>query len=121
MGPDDLRLHCLAKGGAGEDFPFNEETSVFKVAGKVFAISALDASPLEVSVKCDPELAEDLRAEHAAVRPGYHLNKRHWNTVVLDGSLDDAEVAAMVDDSYGLVVASLTKAQRKMLAGDPPG
>ncbi|MGH3656528.1 MAG: MmcQ/YjbR family DNA-binding protein [Acidimicrobiales bacterium] len=117
MTPDQLRWRCLALPGAGEDFPWGDETSVFKVAGKVFAITALGADPLEVSVKCDPALAESLRAAHTAVRPGYHLNKRHWNTVTVDGSLADDELAAMVEDSYDLVVATLTRAQREGIAG----
>jgi len=77
-----MSLHesCLGQGGAVEDFTFGPEHSAFKVAGKIFALSALDHTPLEVSVKCDPEIAVDLRASHAAIRPGYHLNKRHWNT-----------------------------------------
>ena len=117
MGPAALRRCCLARPGAVEDFPFGEAVSVFKVAGKVFAIADLGADPLEVSLKCDPGRAEALRAEHAAVRPGYHLDKRHWITVTLDGTLDDDEVAGMVEDSYDLVVAGLTRAQRRDLAG----
>ena len=115
MSPDELRRHCLAKPGAAEDSPFAEGVSVFKVAGKIFAISDLGAAPLEVSLKCEPELAEALRAQDAAVRPGYHLNKRHWNTVTLDGSLDHGDVVAMIDDSYDLVVSTLSRAQRDAL------
>ena len=115
MSPDELRRHCLAKPGAAEDCPFGEGVSVFKVAGKIFAISDLGAVPFEVSLKCEPEFAEALRAQHAAVRPGYHLNKRHWNTVTLDGSLDDGDVVAMIDDSYDLVVSTLSQAQRDAL------
>ena len=87
-----LRKLCLGFPGAVEEFPFSPTTSVFKVEGKIFAISALDGRPLDVSLKCEPGLAEQLRASHEAIRPGYHLNKRHWNTVVLDGSLSDAMV-----------------------------
>ena len=79
----------------------------------MFALAALGGSQLEVSVKCDPELAQALRAEHAAVRAGYHLNKRHWNTVTVDRTLGDAEIEAMVVDSYDLVVASLPKSVRQ--------
>ena len=81
----------------------------------MFALAALGAQPLDVSVKCEPALAQALRAEHAAVRPGYHLNKRHWNTVTIDGSLADGEIEAMIVDSYDLVVASLPKAVRQTL------
>lgn len=110
-----LRRACLAHAGAVEDFPFGPETSVFKVAGKMFALSALDRVPLAVSVKCEPELAEDLRASHAAIRPGYHLNKRHWNTITLDGSLADALVRDLIEDSYDLVVGGLPKRAREAL------
>src|SRR3954453_15044544 len=86
MNPTELHDLCLSFHGAEETFPFGPETSVFKVAGKMFALSQLDADSLRVSLKCEPELAEALRGAHAAVLPGYHLNKRHWNTVVIDGS-----------------------------------
>jgi predicted DNA-binding protein (MmcQ/YjbR family) len=118
VGPEELRRRCLAKPGAVEDFPFNDVVSAFKVAGKVFAITSLGDVPLEVSLKCDPDLAPALRTQHQAVRPGYHLNKRHWNTVTLDGSIGDDDIQAMVDDSYDLVFASLTRSQRRDLAGD---
>jgi predicted DNA-binding protein (MmcQ/YjbR family) len=112
MTADELRVACLALSGASEEFPFNPETSVFKVGGKMFALSALDAGPLEVSLKCDPELAAQLRAAHRCIRPGYHLNKRHWNTVTVDGSLPDRTMLDMIEDSYDLVVASLPRARR---------
>ena len=97
---------------AEEDFPFGDEVSVFKVAGKMFALSDLDGSPLQLSIKCEPELAAQLRASYPAIGPGYHLNKRHWNTVTLDGSLPDQMLTDMLGDSYDLVVASLPKARR---------
>jgi predicted DNA-binding protein (MmcQ/YjbR family) len=115
MTPDELRAACLAQKAAVEDFPFGPETSVFKVAGKVFAISGLDAEPLAVSLKSDPELALSLRAAHPEIRPGYHLNKRHWNTVTIDGSLTEQMIIGMIEDSYDLVVTSLTRAQRAAL------
>jgi predicted DNA-binding protein (MmcQ/YjbR family) len=102
--------------GATEEFPFGPEHSVFKVAGKIFALSPLGRSrPLRVSLKCEPALAEQLRAGHPAITPGYHLNKRHWNTIVLDGSVADAMVRDMIEDSYDLIVASLPKATRRAL------
>jgi predicted DNA-binding protein (MmcQ/YjbR family) len=110
--PAELHAYCLSMPGAGEEFPFSEGVSVFKVGGKMFALSALSADPLEVSVKCEPDLAVGLRDAHAAIRPGYHLNKRHWNTITLDGSLDDAMVRDMVEDSYDLVVYGLPKSRR---------
>jgi predicted DNA-binding protein (MmcQ/YjbR family) len=110
-----LRAFCLEQAGATEDFPFGPEHSVFKVGGKMFAISALARVPLDVSVKCDPDLAADLRAAHDAIRPGYHLNKRHWNTVLLDGSLPDRFVRELIEDSYDLVVSALPKRVRDEL------
>ena len=98
-----------------ETFPFGRAHSVFKVGGKLFAISALDRTPLEVSVKCDPDLALDLRVSYAEIRPGYHLNKRHWNTVTLDGGLPDQLVRDLVEDSYDLVVSALPKRMRTQL------
>jgi predicted DNA-binding protein (MmcQ/YjbR family) len=112
---DQLRRFCLARPGAVEEFPFGTQPSVFKVAGRIFALSDLTAVPLKVSVKCEPELAEQLRASYPAVRPGYHLNKRHWNTVTIDGSIPSALVRDMVEDSYDLVVAVLPRAQRERL------
>ena len=88
---------------------------MFKVAGKVFALSRLDATPLRVSVKCEPALAEQLREAHAAVIPGYHLNKRHWNTVIIDGSLTPAAIGDMIEDSYDLVVSNLPRTKRRAL------
>lgn len=88
---------------------------MFKVEGKLFAISALAATPLKVSLKCEPELAEQLRAAHSAIVPGYHLNKRHWNTVTLDGSVPDSMVRDMVEDSYDLIVAAMPRAVRERL------
>jgi predicted DNA-binding protein (MmcQ/YjbR family) len=88
---------------------------VFKVAGKIFALSRLAARPLRVSLKCDPALVEPLREAHAAVLPGYHLNKRHWNTVIVDGSLPDEMLRNMVEDSYDLVVSKLPQARRRAL------
>jgi predicted DNA-binding protein (MmcQ/YjbR family) len=115
MNPTELRNHCLSFTGAEETFPFGAETSVFKVAGKMFALSQLGAESLRVSLKCEPELAEALRGAHAAVLPGYHLNKRHWNTVIIDGSLPDDAVRDMIEDSYDLVVSTLPEARRRAL------
>ncbi|HEY2577460.1 MAG TPA: MmcQ/YjbR family DNA-binding protein [Streptosporangiaceae bacterium] len=115
MDGQELRKQCLALAGAGEEFPFGGEVSVFKVAGKMFALCSLDDEPLQLSVKCQPDLAVQLRAGHPAIVPGYHLNKRHWNTITLDGSLPDQMVSEMIVDSYDLVVASLPKARRPKL------
>ena len=115
MKPSALRRACLARPGAIEDFPFGPQTSVFKVAGKMFALSALRSRPLKVSLKCEPELAEALRDSYPEIQPGYHLNKRHWNTVTLDGSLSDEMVRGMIEDSHDLVVAGLPREVRRRL------
>ena len=112
MDKHELKTWCLGLPGASEEFPFGDEVSVFKVSGKMFALCALDGEPLQLSVKCDPELAVQLRSAYQAVTPGYHLNKRHWNTITVDGSLPDEMVADLLGDSYDLVVASLPKARR---------
>ncbi|GAA2596592.1 MmcQ/YjbR family DNA-binding protein [Streptomyces axinellae] len=117
MTPEELRAVCLEQNGAWEDFPFpgNPELSTFKVKEKIFALSSLDAAPLRVSLKCEPEIAVRLREAHPAIRAGWHLNKRHWNTVTLDGSLSERTVREMVEDSYDLVVAKLPRAERLLL------
>jgi predicted DNA-binding protein (MmcQ/YjbR family) len=115
MEASELRTWCLRQPGATEAFPFGPVHSVFKVAGKMFALSQLEADSLRVSLKCEPRLAEALRGAHEAVIPGYHLNKRHWNTVILDGSLPDQTVRDMIEDSYDLVVSRLPAARRRAL------
>jgi predicted DNA-binding protein (MmcQ/YjbR family) len=114
MDADTLRRHCLSHPGAVEEFPFGPFTSVFKVGGKIFALSALGSEPLSVSLKCEPELAEQLRVTYPQITGGYHLNKRHWNTVVVDG-LDDSFVRDLIEDSYDLVVSSLPRRLRASL------
>ncbi|MET8243015.1 MmcQ/YjbR family DNA-binding protein [Streptomyces sp. NPDC005202] len=116
MTPHELRAFCLSFNAAVEDFPFNPETSVFKVHGRLFALSNLDARPLKVNLKCDPEDAIRLRTEYEGlIVPGYHMNKRHWNTVVVDGELPDRLVRELIEDSYDLVVAGLPRADRLRL------
>ena len=113
--PRELKTHCLSFTGAQETFPFGPNTSVFKVEGKMFALSHLPGTPFTVSLKCEPALAEELREAHPAVAPGYHLNKQHWNTVTIDGSLPDAIIRDMVEDSYDLVVSRLPERRRRAL------
>jgi predicted DNA-binding protein (MmcQ/YjbR family) len=110
-----FREHCLCKPGATESTPFVEDVLVFKVAGKIFALAALDEIPAAVNLKCDPDLALELRDRYEQVRPGYHMNKKHWNTVELDSGIPDAELRKMIDHSYDLVVKSLPKAARAKL------
>ncbi|MER6466665.1 MmcQ/YjbR family DNA-binding protein [Streptomyces sp. NPDC048409] len=116
MTPDRLRALCLSFNAAAEEFPFGPDASVFKVLGKMFALSRLDARPLTVNLKCDPEDAVRLRADHEGlIVPGYHMNKRHWNTVTADGGLPDRLLKELVEDSYDLVVAGLPRAERLRL------
>jgi predicted DNA-binding protein (MmcQ/YjbR family) len=106
---------CSARPGAVEDYPFGDDVAVFKVIGRMFALVPLGETPGSISLKCDPDLAVALRGRHAGITPGYHLSKRHWNTVTLDGSVPDEELLELIDHSYDLVVARLTKAQRAQL------
>ncbi|MDT9701250.1 MmcQ/YjbR family DNA-binding protein [Streptomyces sp. P17] len=116
MNSQELRAFCLSFNAAEEDFPFAPEISVFKVLGKMFALSWIDASPLKANLKCDPEDAVRLRSENPSlITPGYHMNKRHWNTVTLDGDLPDRLVRELIEDSYDLVVAGLPRAERLRL------
>jgi predicted DNA-binding protein (MmcQ/YjbR family) len=115
MNAESFRAHCLSKAAVTEGTPFGPDHIVFKVHGKMFAILALDEVPTRVNLKCDPDLALELRDRYEQVEPGYHMNKKHWNTVVLDGVIPEREVRKMIDHSYELVVQSLPKAKRKKL------
>lgn len=110
-----LRQYCLQKAGVTEGFPFDEVTLVFKVMGKMFALLALDANPKQINLKCDPERAIQLRSEYDTIKPGYHMSKVHWNTLVLDGSLPAALVHNLIDHSYELVKSSLPKKVQEQL------
>jgi predicted DNA-binding protein (MmcQ/YjbR family) len=112
MNIEELRDYCISKKGVEETMPFGPDTLVFKVAGKVFLLAGLDDKPLEFNVKCDPELAISLREQHSCVKPGYHMNKKHWNTVTADGSVNTSKLKKWIDHSYKLVVSGLPKAQR---------
>ena len=113
MTRDDVLDRCAGLPGAVEDYPFGDGVAVFKVGGRMFALVALDGSPGSVTLKCDPALALEFRARYPAVRPGYHTNKRHWNTVDLDGSVEDDVVREMVEHSFELVVGRLPRAERE--------
>lgn len=102
MNIEIIREYCLKKPDVTEGFPFGENTLVFKVKGKIFALANLDGE-LSINLKCDPSLAIDLRERYTSVTPGYHMNKKHWNTVIPDGSIPDKEVFSMIDHSYSLV------------------
>ncbi len=113
MDLEEFRAYCLTKPDATEEQPFGPDNLVFKVQGKMFALAALDEVPPRVNLKCDPERALDLRDRYEDVLPGYHMNKKHWNTVVLSGSIPAAEVRHMIDHSYDLVVRRLPKRARR--------
>ena len=112
MNVEEFRVYCLAKAGVTEEFPFDETTLVFKVAGKIFAITGLDDPEFKVNLKCDPDRSELLREEYESIRPGWHMNKRHWNTVHVDGSFPDRLFIELIDHSYDLVVQGLPKKLR---------
>jgi predicted DNA-binding protein (MmcQ/YjbR family) len=110
-----FREYCLSKPGATESTPFGADVLVSKVGGKMFALAALDEMPTRVNLKCDPDLALELRDRYEQVTPGYHMNKKHWNTVEIETGIPDAEVRKMVDDSYNLV-AGTPKSTAKVAA-----
>ena len=116
MHVDTFREYCLKKQGVTEDSPFGPEHLVFKVGGKMFALLAFEEIPPTANLKCDPDRALELRDRYEDVRAGYHMNKKHWNTVVISGAIPAAELRAMIDHSYELVAKSLPRADRERLA-----
>lgn len=110
-----VQSYMIAKAGTTEERPFGPIPLVYKVLGKMYALLAQDEAPLHLSLKCDPDEALFLRDMYTAVSPGYHLNKRHWNTIILDGTIPEEHIYQMIDDSYKLVVAKMTKAQKAEL------
>ena len=109
---DTLRTHLIRRKGAAEEMPFGPSALVFKVMGKMFALIGVDDDPLRMNLKCDPDYALLLRQRYTGVIPGYHMNKQHWNTVVLDDSVPDDLILDMIDDSYDLVVKGLRRVDR---------
>lgn len=116
-----VKTLLLSKPGAWEDFPFGPDALVFKVANKMFALIGIEHDPLQMNLKCDPEHGEGLRAIYPSVLPGYHMNKRHWNTIILDGSVPEEVIAEMIDDSYSLVFQTLTKKEQENILSQPIG
>lgn len=114
MNIESFQKYCLSKKGVTEEFPFDNNTLVFKVMGKMFALTNVEAFE-GINLKCEPELAAQLREEYPAVKAGYHMNKKHWNTIVMDGSIGDKLIQQWIDLSYDLVVASLPKKERAAL------
>jgi predicted DNA-binding protein (MmcQ/YjbR family) len=115
MNIETLRNYCLSKAGTTESFPFDNDTLVFKVMSKMFALVSIQA-PDSVNLKCDPARSEELRAEWEEIQPGYHMSKKHWNTVSFFGRLSEALIIELIDHSYTLVAASLKKAEREELS-----
>jgi predicted DNA-binding protein (MmcQ/YjbR family) len=113
MNIESLRTYCLSKPHAKEDLPFGPDTLVYKVKGKIFLITSLDSEQLSFNVKCDPDLAEELREEYSCVLPGYHMNKKHWNTVVVDGSVPAKKLKEWIDHSYDLISSTAKSPSRK--------
>lgn len=115
MNIEDFRTYCLSKKGVEESFPFDEVTLVFKVIGKMFALTGLKADEFRVNLKCDPERAVELREEHVDIIAGYHMSKKHWNTVYFERGLDDDLLIELIDHSYDKVVQGLRKKDRELL------
>jgi predicted DNA-binding protein (MmcQ/YjbR family) len=108
----EFREYCLTKLGASEETPFGPDVLVFKVSGKMFALAAFDEVPTTVNLKCDPDLALDLRDRYEQIKPGYHMSKKHWNTVEIESGIPDVELRRMIDHSYELVIKHLPQAAR---------
>ncbi len=111
MNIEELREYCLSKKGVSEGFPFDDVTLVFKVLDKMFALTSLDKE-FSVNLKCDPDRAVELREEYNSVLPGYHMSKKHWNTITMDGTISDRLIKEWIDDSYSLIVSKFTKKQK---------
>ena len=114
MNIEQIREYCLNKKGAEESFPFDDVTLVIKVGGKMFILISLEGD-LSINLKCRPDKALEIREQNPSVQPGYHMNKRHWNTVYIDGSISDNLIYKWIDDSYNLIYDSLTKVQKAEL------
>jgi predicted DNA-binding protein (MmcQ/YjbR family) len=115
MDIESFREYCLSKKGTSEDFPFDEVTLCLRVMGKIFAITGLDSERFLVALKCEPDHAIELREQYPEVQPGWHMNKKHWNTVDFEGSLDGPTIRHLIDHSYDQVVKTLKKAEREAL------
>ncbi len=118
MNIEYFRAYCLSKPHVTEELPFGPDTLVYKVSGKMFALAGLDEVPGSCNLKCDPDRAEGLREQHDAILPGYHMNKKHWNTVIWDGSVSDQLILELIDHSYNLVAASLLKRKNNSSSGN---
>ena len=117
MDIENLRDYCLSKKAVTEDFPFDEKTLVFRVGNKMFCLTNID-KPFKINLKCDPEKAINLREEYDEITPGFHMNKMHWNTIDMNGMLTDELIYDMIDDSYNLILVSLSRKTREQLGFD---
>ncbi len=115
MNIESITNYCLTKKCAVEDFPFDEDTLVFKVGGKMFVLIPLEKIPLQINLKCDPEKAIELRENFEEVQPGWHMSKNHWNTILLDGNIRWSDLKEWIDHSYDEVVKGLKKSEREKL------
>jgi predicted DNA-binding protein (MmcQ/YjbR family) len=115
MDIEEIRLYCLSKKGASESLPFDETSPVYKVMNKIFLIMNLEP-PFSINVKCDPEEAIELRGKYDTVLPGYHMNKHHWNTILVDKGLPNKLIMKWIDDSYNLIISNLPKKTQKEFA-----
>ena len=115
MNIEQFRDYCLSKKGVTESFPFDENTLVFKVLDKMFALTGLNAENASANLKCDPDRALELREQYEAVQPGYHMNKKHWNTILLESDVGDDLLKELIDHSYELVVKKMRKKDRELL------
>lgn len=113
MNIETLREYCLSRPGAEETLPFGPDNLVYKINGKMFLLVGLDNDPLQFNVKCDPDKALELREEYSCVLPGYHMNKKHWNTIVVDGSVPTRQLKEWIDDSYHLVARPAGKKHKR--------
>ena len=115
MNIEEITEYCSKKKGVTEEFPFDEDTLVLKVMGKIFLLASLEKIPLQINLKCNPEEAVELREEYEAVIPGYHMNKQHWNTVIIDNSIPPKNILSWIDNSYNLIVSGLKKSKKEEL------
>lgn len=115
MNIEEVRTYCLSKNRVTEDFPFDQNTLAFKVCGKIFCLTDVEELPLKINLKCDPDYAIELREQFAAIMPGYHMNKKHWNTICVTDIANSTFVKSLIDHSYDLVVSGLTKKLRDQL------
>lgn len=112
---ESFRKYCISKTGVTEEMPFDEETLVYKVVGKMFAL-ANSIGDLNITLKCDPDKAIELRASYPSVQPGYHMNKVHWNTIYIDGSIEDSYIYEWTDHSYMLIIEKLSRKEKEELS-----